>query len=238
MAKLEHKEERFLFPCYPLLCFSAGLSLTLLGHMFSVLASSIVSKNTATSLRRLAVGTVCLIATALSLSRIVSMHVNYHAPYHAWEHIYSHVNGTQRANVCVDKEWYRFPSSFFMPSENVRLRYVKSGFNGQLPQYYSDGANATRIVHSYFNDLNVGDTSRFTPISKCDYFVDLELENPSEPHLSKQTSDWRVVFESKFLDQAQSSSWLRAWFVPRLSAARNVFGRYVVLERQRKNGKK
>lgn len=38
------------------------------------------------------------------------------------------------ATVCVGKEWYRFASSFFLPTAATRLRFVKSGFDGLLPQ--------------------------------------------------------------------------------------------------------
>jgi len=53
-------------------------------------------------------------------------------------------------NVCVGKEWYRFPSSFFLPelkgltddtglTPRVRLQFVKSSFAGQLPQHFLEG---------------------------------------------------------------------------------------------------
>lgn len=38
-----------------------------------------------------------------------------------------------QATVCVAKEWYRFPSSFFLPP-NTELLFLRSGFEGQLPQ--------------------------------------------------------------------------------------------------------
>ena len=40
----------------------------------------------------------------------------------------------REVNVCVGKEWYRFGSSFFLPSERVHLQFIKSGFDGLLPQ--------------------------------------------------------------------------------------------------------
>ena len=53
-------------------------------------------------------------------------------------------------NVCVGKEWYRFPSSFFLPelpagggsegtAPRVRLQFVESSFGGQLPQHFPEG---------------------------------------------------------------------------------------------------
>ena len=55
----------------------------------------------------------------------------------------------QGINVCVGKEWYRFPSSFYFPTlqakaegeeaPRVRLQFVKSSFGGQLPQHFPEG---------------------------------------------------------------------------------------------------
>ena len=52
--------------------------------------------------------------------------------------------------VCMGKEWYRFPSHFFLPngegdadSGGARLEFLKSGFNGQLPKHF-DAINGTR----------------------------------------------------------------------------------------------
>lgn len=36
--------------------------------------------------------------------------------------------------VCVGKEWHRFQSSFFFPSNNFKLAFLKSEFRGQLPK--------------------------------------------------------------------------------------------------------
>ena len=38
-----------------------------------------------------------------------------------------------RARVCVGREWYRYPSSFFLPND-AQLFFVDGGFDGQLPQ--------------------------------------------------------------------------------------------------------
>lgn len=42
-------------------------------------------------------------------------------------------NSTRLINVCVGDEWYRYPSSFFLPGPDYRLQFVKSGFDGLLP---------------------------------------------------------------------------------------------------------
>jgi len=45
-------------------------------------------------------------------------------------------------HVCVGKEWYRFPSSFFLPDpEEWKLKFLKSEFRGQLPRPYKEVRN-------------------------------------------------------------------------------------------------
>ena len=76
-------------------------------------------------------------------------------------------------NVCVGKEWYRYPSSFFLAElpralgksgdgdaakAVVRLQFVKSSFGGQLPQHFPEGpedpSKYSSVVQPGFNDLN------------------------------------------------------------------------------------
>ena len=70
--------------------------------------------------------------------------------------------------VCIGKEWYRFPSSFFLPDAPVRaeLRFLPSSFHGQLPQPYA-AENATWVVQPGFNDLNQEDPTRYVRGVRC-----------------------------------------------------------------------
>lgn len=45
-------------------------------------------------------------------------------------------NVTKEVPVCVGSEWHRFPSSFFLPSAQYKLQFVKSGFTGLLPRAF------------------------------------------------------------------------------------------------------
>ena len=66
----------------------------------------------------------------------------------------------------MGKEWYRFPSHFFLPSQNWKVKFVKSEFRGQLPQMYAEDENATVIERPNFNDLNKEETDRYVKVSK------------------------------------------------------------------------
>ena len=52
-------------------------------------------------------------------------------------------------SVCVGDEWYRYPSSFFLPGSSYWLQFVKSGFDGMLPI----GFNASQVCASDFELL-------------------------------------------------------------------------------------
>ena len=69
-------------------------------------------------------------------------------------------------NVCLGKEWYRFPSSFHLPY-GVRAKFIRSEFSGLLPGEFSE-ANVgfglfpgTWLVPSGMNDENLEDPGKY-----------------------------------------------------------------------------
>lgn len=68
-------------------------------------------------------------------------------------------------NICVGKEWYRFPSSFFLPSERYNIGFLRSHFKGLLPKPFERGANGTSIIPSEMNDANREEPSRYVRLS-------------------------------------------------------------------------
>lgn len=74
-------------------------------------------------------------------------------------------------HICIGKEWYRFPSSFFLPSgiKNSKnqvliaeLDFIESEFAGLLPKPYMKGSlpEITRAIPTGMNDLNRKEISR------------------------------------------------------------------------------
>lgn len=184
MTPRPHKEERFLFVVYPILLLGAAYTLTEMGAaLMTILLRCCTNEATtpapAKASRRgccgprgahLVVGAVLsavvLAFVGLSMSRTTALIRYYGAPSTAYSSIFSHQNdkptamaSTEPASVCVGKEWYRFPSSFFLHS-STRLRFVKSAFSGQLPQPFA-AVNGTRTVLSGFNDENREEMSRY-----------------------------------------------------------------------------
>uniref|UniRef100_A0A9J7WZL4 Mannosyltransferase n=1 Tax=Cyprinus carpio carpio TaxID=630221 RepID=A0A9J7WZL4_CYPCA len=217
-----HKEERFLFPIYPLICLCGAVALSsLMVFIYSILS---------------------LLNLLLSLSRSVALFRGYHAPLDLYPEFHRiakdpaihTVPEGRLVNVCVGKEWYRFPSSFLLPN-NWHLQFIQSEFRGQLPKPYSMGPDATWIIPSDMNDQNLEEPSRYVELKRCHYLVDLatETEAPREPRYATNKEEWSIIAEKPFLDTTRSSRLLRAFFIPFLSEQYTTYIRYVILKPRR-----
>ncbi|KAM3718865.1 Alpha-1,2-mannosyltransferase algn-9 [Dirofilaria immitis] len=82
---------------------------------------------------------------------------------------------TMVIHICIGKEWYRFPSSFFLPSDIknnknqvliTELNFVKNEFAGLLPKPYIKGSlpEITRVIPAGMNDLNREEISRIVTL--------------------------------------------------------------------------
>lgn len=165
-----HKEERFLYPIYPLLTLSASLFVE---KSFAV-TQCILKRR---SLVRVIKVTAALLVSAVSVLRILSLVENYSAPLTTAVHFADLRSGSdpsQTYNVCVGREWYHFPTSFFLPA-NHRLRFVKSGFDGLLPGDFPEGVSlkeAIRQVPEGMNPKNQFYEGTVVPLSQCHFFID------------------------------------------------------------------
>ncbi|KAH7983054.1 hypothetical protein HPB52_008850 [Rhipicephalus sanguineus] len=110
------------------------------------------------------------------------------------------------STLCVGKEWYRFPSSFFLP-QNWELSFIESEFRGQLPKPYASSANATRIIPTDMNDANKEERSRYLSPSLCDYLVDTDGHDVTdrEPDYSS-SPDWEVVTSVKCMEEGVTNT--------------------------------
>ncbi|TFJ88399.1 hypothetical protein NSK_000748 [Nannochloropsis salina CCMP1776] len=236
MTTRPHKEERFLFPIYPLLALGGALSLhVLVGSMDRCLTKAapqtVVSAKgnkgggrkrnghdkdleregpprpplLAGLLHRLAhiaargmVPLALLLHALLSLSRAVSMTQNFSAPLRLFDDFSKHQRAeyfkaaapvaaskstnpspdpspppVRPARLCLGAEWYRFPSSFFLPHAHVHLAFVRAGFGGQLPQPFRAENGTWAPPLQGFNAHNLEEKARYVPIHSCRYLVEL-----------------------------------------------------------------
>lgn len=175
---------------------------------------------------------VCIVILFLSLSvsRIASQVINYNAPLKLFNKI-SRLKSPSVINLCIGKEWYRFPSSFFLPHQDVKtsLLFLDSGFTGQLPQPYAPTPNATRIVRPNFNNMNLEETSRYSNINQCDYIVDWDVEADLKDRINRE--EFRIIHRYPFLNAAASKSPFRSFYIPFIGQRHCTFSDYVLLKR-------
>ncbi|KAK6527847.1 mannosyltransferase [Orbilia ellipsospora] len=232
-----HKEERFMYPAYPALCINAALSLFWLKHAISRGIKRIKSGIPDDLISTIVVSGILFIFTLVSASRIIAVTTGYGAPIA----IYT----TDRklaltGNVCFGKEWYRFPSSFFLPG-TARPRFIKSSFAGLLPGAFpeeTDGfRDGTWRIPENMNDVNREDYSKYIPVGSCDYIVDSYFskreEQNMEPNYILDAGNWDQVTCGKFLDASKTPFlgrvlWLPSW----LLKDTREWGDYCILRRK------
>jgi hypothetical protein len=63
--------------------------------------------------------------------------------------------------VCVGSEWYRYPSSFFLPSSHYHVAWLDDGFAGLLPRPFDPTLGGTTAAPPYFNSKNKASPDQF-----------------------------------------------------------------------------
>jgi alpha-1,2-mannosyltransferase len=152
-----HKEERFMYVIFPLICYNAARSIVtvicLVKTLFHLKDDSPTYQIIAKALKSF----FLLVFVMLSLARVLAQWRAYSAPMHVYKGV------TDGSSVCLGKEWYRFPSSFFL-EENSETFFVKSEFSGLLPGKFPRSAgdmsrNGTWLVPTTMNDQNLEELS-------------------------------------------------------------------------------
>ena len=115
-------------------------------------------------LRLLCVIGLAIFAVALGVLRTAGTVTAYHAPLEIYKPLQSLQYASVDGAVCLGKEWYRFPSSYFLP-KNMRAKFIKSAFDGLLPGQFSEasigfGLFPTWLVPSGMNDQNIEDPGK------------------------------------------------------------------------------
>lgn len=242
-----HKEERFLYPIYPMISLCGAIAVDAIQKLFYRIRSAIrpfpPGSHYLNHTTWIAV-VIMIIPSLLGLSRVASLYYNYHAPMDIMMELntfhleHKHPPNVQY-NVCVGKDWYRFPSTFFLPANNYRLRFLQSEFKGILPAYYDESENGAAIVHGYFNDANQENDAMYFDYTKCHFIFDFETgkETEFEPNYANNTKEWEILKSIPYLNAEKSQAIYRAFYIPYISERFIEYGQFNLLKRKKLNSK-
>ncbi|KAL3503128.1 hypothetical protein ACH5RR_037577 [Cinchona calisaya] len=230
MSLQPHKEERFLYPIYPLICIAASAVIESFPDLFrdkhDPYNPSVLVK-VASFLRPIILGLILCV----SHSRTFSLIHGYSAPLEIYKHFEHHDDAGTGSVLCVGSEWHRFPSSFFIPDYVAEVQWIDDGFRGLLPFPFNSTLGGTSAAPPYFNNKNkASDGQYLQDLEKCTFLVELQLQRPVLSRGSDLTT-WEVVAALPYLDREISPPLHRSFFIPHLWQQQNVFGLYKLLKR-------
>lgn len=215
----KHKEERFLYPIYSLICLSGAIFTS---EMVKLVRQFISLK----FVTRFLIAISSILYITVSVSRILALVNTYSAPlttatvFHELE---TRQPTSEIVNVCVGREWYHFPTSFFLP-DNYRLRFVQSGFDGLLPGDFKENVSLKEAASAYpsgMNPTNTFSADKVVPFEVCDYYIDntspINVETGEPEMVKNNTVDpaWETVVCEPIADPSFSGFDLgRIFYIP------------------------
>ncbi|XP_075477030.1 alpha-1,2-mannosyltransferase ALG9 [Primulina tabacum] len=230
MSLQPHKEERFLYPIYPLICVAASAVIESFPDFFHDKYNpddNSLLVMIAKTLRPLVLGLIL----CFSHARTFSIINGYSAPLEIYKHLEHHDNAGEGSVLCVGSEWHRFPSSFLVPDYVGEVRWIDDGFRGLLPFPFNSTLGGTSAAPPYFNNKNQASHQQYIQdLDKCTFLVELQLQRP-HVYRGSDLNTWEVVAALPYLDRELSPPKYRSFFVPYLWQQKNVFGLYKLLKR-------
>ncbi len=212
-SKQPHKEERFMFVVYPLLCFNAAVGMYCLRAWLTVLTRRKFRNVAPSDLT----GVLLVVSAILSLNRILALQHFYSSPMSIYARLGRELQPGE--TVCVGKEWHRFPTHYFLPG-NQTVSFVKSSFGGLLPKPFSPDEpgrgwrQATWRIPSGMNDENKEELDRYVTPQSCDWLIDLSLTPSSLDPDYANLQDWKRVHCEPFLDKDHTHRLMRVLWIP------------------------
>ncbi|XP_050216377.1 dol-P-Man:Man(6)GlcNAc(2)-PP-Dol alpha-1,2-mannosyltransferase [Mercurialis annua] len=233
MSLQPHKEERFLYPIYPLICVAASAVIESFPDLFRDKYSSRDSSVWVMIAKLLRPVVLSLILCA-SHARTFSLINGYGAPIEIYKILEHHDDAGTGSVLCVGSEWHRFPSSFFVPDYVSEIRWIDDGFRGLLPFPFNSTLGGTAAAPPYFNNKNKADEKQYLrDLQECTFLVELQLDRPY-PSRGSDMSTWEAIAAYPYLDRELSPPLHRSFFIPYLWQEKNIFGMYKLLKRVQK----
>jgi len=155
-----------MYPMYPCLALNAAMSLHMLLAAFGNTDPKSLVGKIPPRLKLLIVSSIMIASVDIGLARIYGIYTAYSAPLKIYEPLQEGNVGSRGDFVCIAKEWYRFPSQYFLPN-NMRAKFVKSEFAGLLPGEFSEAQTGfgfwpgAWMTPSGMNDQNIEDVGKY-----------------------------------------------------------------------------
>lgn len=250
-----------MYPAYPLLALNAALALhNVLAYFGNPDRKALVGRIPAT-VKLAVVCSFILMTISAGALRITGLVTAYRAPLTIYEPLGTPEHADMEATVCLGKEWYRFPSSYFLPS-NMRAKFIKSEFDGLLPAQYNEAAigfglfPGTWLIPPGMNDENREDPGKYVrliqsygllvanhpqiDVDHCNFLIDSQFPDSQtsalEPDYISDHRTWEELQCSSFLDASRTSIIGRILWVPNWAIVpprfRRKWGRHCLLKRR------
>ena len=183
-SSLAHKEERFMYVAYSALCAGAGAAV---GAFFDLCVAKSARSRAAAKragrkpssglvlLAAIGAGAACALTAAFGASRVAALALGYGAPARAFALGLPTQSDDSTRHVCLgDDSWHRFPSSFFLPSDSYRIKFLDGAFDGALPVPFEKERGGTSFGAATLNDENRGEKEQRVADAarECDYVVE------------------------------------------------------------------
>jgi alpha-1,2-mannosyltransferase len=193
-----HKEERFLYPAYPLLAFAAARSMLIILHSLKgfVIVALPISRDTKSSIGRhlqeFVHRLLVIVMLAIFTLRIFANIRNYYGYMATWRDLnHQLIHSSEYLSkaaaypasltkplrsyedsirVCTGSEWHLFPTHFFLPNA-ATVFYIEDNFHGILPQHFEAINGTFRVPPLPNNGDNEEEINRYIGIDECHYIV-------------------------------------------------------------------
>ncbi|KAF5396313.1 Mannosyltransferase [Paragonimus heterotremus] len=234
----QHKEERFMFPCYP--CLALGASLFFF-DLIQYLSSCGRCKRTFRHLATIFTVLVVFFFILLGFARISTLIRWYRAPVYLIRHVPSKSLPSDSHTLCMGRDWHLFPSRFLLPDLDTerwwQIGFLRSNFRGQLPgQYYPVTAHyslfdSTRRDGNHFNTENLEEQDRYLKhgTSECDFLLDRDSPPGEREELYvAQEVNWTSLVNHSMLEPHLCSRGAGHWLIQKYPFLCSVFRSFYV----------
>jgi alpha-1,2-mannosyltransferase len=155
-----------MYPGYPFLALNAALALHLVLEYVGTNKPGTLMGLIPGKLKLAAVTAFILVSINAGLLRSVGMATAYNAPLGVYGALEKPGIAKEGDSLCLGKEWYRFPSSFFLP-DSMQAKFIRSEFSGLLPGEFPNSSTIKALlsgaaaIPSGMNDRNEEDPSKY-----------------------------------------------------------------------------